>query len=60
MRFQIRKSSNGQYYYVLIASNGKILVTSETMKKKPSCINSINVIVDYLYKNPSVRIEDKT
>jgi uncharacterized protein YegP (UPF0339 family) len=60
MRFQIRKSKDGQYYYVLIAKNGKILVTSETMTKKQSCEQGIQVIADYLYKNPVVRIEDNT
>jgi len=57
MKFKIRRSSDGQYYYVLVATNGKIMVTSETMKKKQSCEDSIYVIVEHFYKNPVVKIE---
>ncbi|KUP25819.1 hypothetical protein AWJ19_19425 [Paenibacillus sp. DMB5] len=35
-RFEIKKSSNSQYYFVLKASNGQILVTSETYTTKES------------------------
>jgi len=57
MKFKIRRSSDGQYYYVLVATNGKIMVTSETMRKKQSCEDSIYVIVEHFYKNPVVKIE---
>lgn len=45
MRFEIRKSKDEQFYYVFIARNGKIMVTSETMTKKRSCIDSIESLV---------------
>ena len=57
MRFEIRKAEDGQFYYVLIASNGKVMVTSETMKRRQSCEDSIYAIVGYFYKNPAVKID---
>lgn len=38
---KILKSKNKQYYYVVIAKNGKVLVSSETMKTKKSCYKGI-------------------
>lgn len=36
-KYVIRKSSNGQFYWVLNASNGQVLITSETYTTKESC-----------------------
>ena len=36
-KYVIRKSVNGQYYWVLNASNGQVLMKSETYTTKESC-----------------------
>lgn len=41
-KYIIRKSINGQYYWVLKARNGETLIKSETYTTKQSCINGIN------------------
>jgi len=41
-KYIIRKTSNGQYWWVLRASNGEILITSETYTTKQNCIEGIN------------------
>lgn len=35
--YKIKKSSNGQYFWVLNASNGQTLITSETYITKDGC-----------------------
>jgi len=49
MKFEIRssKSPKGRkerFYYVLIGSNGEVMLTSEMMKQKQSCQKSIKSI----------------
>lgn len=42
MKFQIKRSKkNKEFYFVLIARNGKTLLTSETYKRKASCSTAI-------------------
>ncbi|MBA8772084.1 YegP family protein [Staphylococcus coagulans] len=41
MRFVIRKSRDGQYYFVIKASNGEIVATSETYVYKFSALSTI-------------------
>lgn len=38
---KIHKSKNGQYYYTVLAKNGKVLVQSETMKTVKSVMKGI-------------------
>lgn len=45
-KFEINKSSNGQYYFVLKAENGKIIATSEMYTTKESCKNGIQSVKD--------------
>jgi uncharacterized protein YegP (UPF0339 family) len=41
-KFQIRRSTNNQFYFVLIAKNGEIILTaSEMYTKKQSCNEAI-------------------
>ena len=40
-KFEIKKSKDDQYYFVLKANNGKVIATSETYKKKSSCEKGI-------------------
>ncbi len=39
--FKIKKSSNGQYYWVLVATNGETLCQSETYVSKQSALVGI-------------------
>lgn len=41
MKIQIRKSDDGQFYYVVKGANGEIMLASETMTAKQSCLKSI-------------------
>lgn len=54
MKFEIRRSVDRQFYYVLIAKNGKVMVTSETMKRKQNCIDSIRAIKNIVGPNTPV------
>jgi len=58
MKFQILKSINGLYYYILVGRNGEIMLTSEMMMQKQSCRKSIASIkrsVGFF-----TRVEDRT
>lgn len=46
MKFHIKRSSDKQYYALIIARNGKILFTSETYKRKRNAIKACRVIND--------------
>jgi len=37
----IHKSKDDQFYFTITAKNGKVIVTSETYKKKPSAFKGI-------------------
>lgn len=41
MKFLILKSKNKQFYFVLKGRNGQAMFTSETYKRKASCVKSI-------------------
>lgn len=41
-KYVIRKATNGQYYWALNASNGQVLLTSETYTTKESCKGGIS------------------
>lgn len=47
MKFTIYKSDDGQFYYVVTSRNGQIMLTSETMKRKQSCVSAIKRIMEY-------------
>jgi len=40
-KYIIRRATNSQYYWVLNASNGQVLITSETYTTKDSCKGGI-------------------
>lgn len=44
--FEINKSSDGQYYFLLKAGNGKTIATSEMYTTKDSCKNGIQSVKD--------------
>ena len=39
--FEIRKSKDNQYYFILIAANNQIIATSETYTSKQNCKKGI-------------------
>ena len=46
MKIQILKSTNGQFYWRIVARNGRILATSETYKSKQACKNTVTSVID--------------
>ncbi len=41
MKFEIKKSSTGQFRFNLVASNGQIVATSESYARKQSALDTI-------------------
>jgi hypothetical protein len=56
-RFEIKKSTNNQYYFVLIAPNNEVIAQSEMYEEKGSCKDSIASVKKYA---PTAPIVDKT
>ena len=56
-RYEKKKASNGQYYFVLKALNGQIICTSEIYLTEQSRDNGINVVKSIA---PSAPTEDLT
>lgn len=46
-KFEILPSSDGQFFVNLVAPNGEILNTSETLKTKQACITNIEAVKNY-------------
>jgi uncharacterized protein YegP (UPF0339 family) len=44
VRFVIKKASNGQFRFNLVASNGQVVATSETYTRKESALETIKSI----------------
>jgi uncharacterized protein YegP (UPF0339 family) len=44
MKFQIKNSTNGEYYFRIVASNGETLAHSETYTAKASAKNAVESI----------------
>jgi uncharacterized protein len=43
-KFEIKKASNGEFFFNLLASNGQIIISSEMYKAKASAQNGIESI----------------
>ncbi|HYN97191.1 MAG TPA: YegP family protein [Pilimelia sp.] len=41
MKFVVKKTSNGQFRFNLVASNGQVVATSETYTRKTSALETI-------------------
>ena len=41
MRFEIRSSKDGQFYWVIVGGNNEVMAQSETMHAKASCQSAI-------------------
>ena len=44
MKFQVKKTSNGQFRFNIVASNGQVVATSETYKQLASAKSTIESI----------------
>ena len=44
MKFEVKKSSNGQFRFNLVAGNGQVVATSETYAAKQSALDTIESI----------------
>jgi uncharacterized protein len=57
MKFVMKKTSNNQYRFNLLASNGQVVATSETYTRKASALDTI----ESMRKNvASATIDDQT
>ena len=56
-RFEIKKSTNDQFYFVLVAPNNEPIATSEMYTTKDACKNGIESVKKYA---STASIEDKT
>ena len=56
-RFEIKKSKDEQFYFVLVAPNNEPIATSEMYTTKDSCKNGIEAVKRY---TPNAPTEDKT
>jgi uncharacterized protein len=41
VKFVVKKSSNGQFRFNLVASNGQVVATSESYRRKDSAMSTI-------------------
>lgn len=60
--FEIHKAQDEQYYVIAKASNGEILMTSETYTQKHNAFNCIRSLLDNIAStnNALELIQDKT
>ena len=56
-RFEIKKSANDQFYFVLIAPNNEVIAKSEMYATKDACKNGIESVKRY---TSTASVEDKT
>ena len=43
-KFVIQQGQGGRSHFVLLASNGRVVVTSETCESKQSCLKGIDAV----------------
>ena len=63
MKFIIHKSKDKQFYFTIVARNGKTLVTSETYTRKSNAISSMKIFMREIakaWKHWEYPITDKT
>lgn len=57
MKFVVKKSSNGQFRFNLVAGNGQVVATSETYTRKAAAVATIESIKKSV---GSAAVEDQT
>ncbi|HZK00516.1 MAG TPA: DUF1508 domain-containing protein [Tissierellaceae bacterium] len=50
MRFEIKKSKNGQFYFNLLARNNKVVATSEMYTRKENALKTARLIAEETYQ----------
>lgn len=43
-KFEVKKSSNGKFFFNLLASNGQVILSSEMYESKASALNGIEAV----------------
>ena len=56
-KFEIKKATDGQFYFTLTAPNNEIIAKSEMYTTKENCQNGIDSVKKYA---PTATVEDKT
>lgn len=59
MHYKVKKSENGQFYNVLVASNGKVLNSSETEMRHQSVLKNIRSQVAGHHSGKPVKVKDQ-
>lgn len=49
--FKLKKSTDGQFYFVLCAKNHKTLLTSETYKRKENAVKGVIAVLNVFTPN---------
>ena len=49
MKIEIKKATNREHYFVIIADNGQIIAVSETYKNKKDCISTATLIKEKVF-----------
>jgi uncharacterized protein YegP (UPF0339 family) len=57
MKFVLKKTSNDQFRFNLVASNGQVVATSESYMRKASALQTIESIKN---KASAARVDDQT
>ena len=57
MKFVIKKAASNQFRFVIVASNGEVVATSETYTRKDSALHTIRSIQQHV---GSATIDDQT
>ena len=50
MKFEIKKSKNGQFYFNLLARNNKVVATSEMYTRKENALKTARLIAEETYQ----------
>lgn len=45
MKFIIQRAKNKQFYYTLVARNGRVVMMSETYKRRGSCHKAVESMI---------------
>jgi uncharacterized protein YegP (UPF0339 family) len=60
-KFEIKKSSNGKFFFNLKAANGQVVLTSEMYNSKPSALTGVEAVRKSVGRSDSfVRKTDKS
>lgn len=51
MKFEIKKSKNGQFYFNLLARNNKVVATSEMYTRKENALKTARLIAEETYQS---------